>query len=650
MKLYARGRLAAAAGLAAVIGLAVASGPATGAPAAPAARDRSAVGATSRAGASARPSARAKAPTDSVAGARARSQPSLIKHDVGGSELASPGVVVHYPAAGAIPLPQVPASAYVIADAKTGQVLAAKDAHGLFPPASTLKVLTAVTLIPRLNPNATVLTSKDAAQTAEFDVGLVAGRRYKVSDLFRAILLISANDAAVALTEATGSLAKGMALINAEAHHLQAYDVVAKVPNGLPADGQVVSAYDEALIARQALAMPAFMKYDSTLTAPFRISPHTVVSLVNQNRLLTDYPGGIGGKIGWTVAAESTYVGMARRHGVTLIVTVLHCTTQQEITAGEQLLDWGFAMDGKVRPVGELVRPLPATLTGSHKKLTRPAARPAGSGSANFPAVPLATGAGALILVVLGAGWLGLRRRRSAAAASAPAAPASQDRPQADLPSAARHGQHRVNARADSSLKVRVRVKRGFWRVLTLGGPGVVLSWLMYQPRNAKPVPPGVRQPHQRLPPVPGRLARHRQPRETRRNRLIRRPRQQTAQLIGLRLDDPAGQHPALMIDQRRGLLILAQVDGQHCPVPPDHLPRRGDPLVPVPVPTCQPATLSHERPAVCVLGSEARQPHQEDVPSATWKDQQVVTKPATPRRPRRSRRPGRVSPACRRR
>lgn len=437
MKPYARGRLAAAAGLAAVLGLAAAAVPAIGAPAAPAARDGSAAGtrissalagATSRARASARPSARAKAPTDSVADARARSQPSAIRQDVGGPELASPGIVVHYPARGAIPLPQVPASAYVIADAKTGQVLAAEDPHGLFPPASTLKVLTAITLIPRLNPDATVLTSQDAAQTAQFDVGLVAGRRYKVSDLFRALLLISANDAAVALTEATGSLAKGMALINAEAHHLQAYDVVAKVPNGLPADGQVVSAYDEALIARQALAIPAFMKYDSTLTAEFPVTPQTVVPLVNQNRLLTEYPGGIGGKIGWTVAAEATYIGMARRHGVTLIVTVLHCTALHEITTGEQLLNWGFAMDGKVRPVGELVRPLP-TLTARHAKL---AARPASPGSARLPVIPLAAGVGAIILVLLGAGWLGRRRRRSAVSAAAPAAPSAQDRPQAD--------------------------------------------------------------------------------------------------------------------------------------------------------------------------------------------------------------------------
>jgi serine-type D-Ala-D-Ala carboxypeptidase (penicillin-binding protein 5/6) len=368
----------------------------------------------------------------------------VVKQDVGGPELASPGIVVHYPAAGAVPLPQVPASAYVIADANTGQVLAAEDAHGLFPPASTLKMLTAITLIPLLNPNATVLATPLAAQTEEYDVGLVAGRRYKVSDLFRALLLISANDAAVALTQATGSLAKGMRLINAEAHHLQAYDVVAKQPNGLPADGQVVSAYDEALIARQALSMPAFMNYDSTLSAEFPVTPTQEVPLVNQNTLLTQYPGGIGGKIGWTEAAEATYIGMARRHGVTLIVTVLHCTALQEITSGEQLLNWGFAMDGRVRPVGELVPPLPAVATSytrhpaaratpaaghGTRRLAASAGRHATRGTATkavaaapagagVPTVSLAAAGFLLALAAIGAGWLTRRRRRPAGLAS----------------------------------------------------------------------------------------------------------------------------------------------------------------------------------------------------------------------------------------
>lgn len=361
------------------------------------------------------------APGSPTAQGSAVSAPELAGQDVGGPELASPGIVVHYPASGGIPLPQVPASAFVVADAKTGQVLAAEDAHGLFPPASTLKMLTAITLIPKLNPNATVLASQQAATAQEYDVGLRAGHRYKVSDLFNALLLISANDAAVALAQATGSLGKGMAMINAEAHHLQAYDVVARQPNGLPAPGQVTSAYDQALIARQALAMPAFMKYDSTLRAEFPIAPHQIVPLVNQNSLLTQYPGGIGGKIGWTEAAEATYIGMARRNGVTLIVTVLHCTSLQEIAAGEQLLNWGFAMDGKVRPVGQLVPPLPAVTAGrpgQHPQRAAPGKATVASSA--LPAVPLA--GGGLAAVAVACATLLARQRRRAARPPGPGA------------------------------------------------------------------------------------------------------------------------------------------------------------------------------------------------------------------------------------
>lgn len=352
--------------------------------------------------------------------------PQFSRRDVGGPRLAGDGIIVNYPSRHARRLPPVPASAYVIADANTGRILAAKDAHGLFPPASTLKVLTAITMLPRLNPNATVIASRLAASVEPNVVGLIPGRRYKVADLFRALLLISANDAAVSLIQASGSFGKGIALMNAEAHHLQAYDVVAKQPNGLPAHGQVVSAYDMALIARQALSMPAFMQYDSTLAARFPITTRKRVTLVNQNYLLTDYRGGIGGKIGWTVRAEATYIGMARRHGVSLIVTILHCTPLTEITSAERLLNWGFAMAGKVRPVGVLVPPLVATAARSHSSRSshqRPRTDPRGTaavgsslsgGTHDSGSGSLATGAGvATGLCVAIFGGVAWHRRRT---------------------------------------------------------------------------------------------------------------------------------------------------------------------------------------------------------------------------------------------
>jgi D-alanyl-D-alanine carboxypeptidase (penicillin-binding protein 5/6) len=293
---------------------------------------------------------------------------------VGGPELAGRGIVVHYPAHGARRLPSVPASSYVIADAGTGQVLAAKDPHGHFRPASTLKVLTADALMPVLNSRASVVTSAMAADVTPNKVGLVKGHAYRVSDLFRALLLISANDAAIALAQATGSYARGVAMMNAEARRLQADDTVAVRPNGLNARGQRSSAYDLALFARQALTMPEFMRIEATRTAMFPLHRRHSIELFNQNTMLNTYRGDLGGKIGWTTASETTFIAWARRDGHTLIVTLMHCIPLTEMKYAAKLLNWGFAMDGKVTPAGTLARPLPAPAT------TPPA--PGGTGAA----------------------------------------------------------------------------------------------------------------------------------------------------------------------------------------------------------------------------------------------------------------------------
>ena len=342
-------RALAAAGTAFVLGLAAGPAAAAAGPAAAA-----------RAGAS----PAASLPPASVPGAplpsgyRPAAAPSPSPRAIGGAQLAGQGVIVDYPAGSVPRLPNVQASAFVVADAGTGQVLAAKDPHGWYRPASTLKVLTAIALIPVLNPDATVVASEQATSTEANVAGLVTGRAYQISDLFTALLTISANDAAIALAQAAGSFGKGMTLLNAEARHLQADDTVAVDPNGLDAPGQRTSAYDLALIARQALRLPAFLKYDQTMSARFVVARRKAVGLYNQNTLLTSYPGAVGGKIGWTSAAGATYVGMATRHRVTLIVTLLHCPALTEINSAATRLDWGFAADGQVAPAGTLVGPL----------------------------------------------------------------------------------------------------------------------------------------------------------------------------------------------------------------------------------------------------------------------------------------------------
>ncbi len=348
---------------------------------------------------------------------------------VGGAQLSGRGVLVNYPAGGPVPrLPAVKASAWAVADAGTGRLLAAKDPHGWYQPASTLKVLTAIALIPVLNPDGTVVASKQAATVSPNIVGLLPGHAYKISDLFTALLTISANDAAVALTQATGSFGQGMALINAESRHLQADDTVAVQPNGLDAPGQHTSAYDLALIARQALQMPAFLRYDQVRRATFPVSAKKSVTLYNQNSLLSSYRGAVGGKIGWTSAAGATYVGMARRNGVTLIVTLLHCPALTEIDTAKSLLNWGFAADGTVRPVGTLVGPLGAPASASASaSASAPAAyraeaaasHPPGSG----PSALAAAGFTGVALLVAGIGFAysaRVRRRQRPAARRGP--------------------------------------------------------------------------------------------------------------------------------------------------------------------------------------------------------------------------------------
>ncbi|HEX5189475.1 MAG TPA: D-alanyl-D-alanine carboxypeptidase, partial [Streptosporangiaceae bacterium] len=214
--------------------------------------------------------------------------------------------------------------------------------------------------------------------------------------------------------QASGSFAKGIALMNAEAHHLQAYDVVARQPNGLPAAGQVVSAYDLALIARRALQMPAFMTYDSMRTARFPVKRHKRVLLVNQNYLVTKYRGGLGGKIGWTLKAGATYIGMARRHGTTLIVTILHARPLTEITSAERLLNWGFAMSGHVRQVGMLVPPLQTPRPPAKRiaaNLPVAAHSPAGVSARSTDSVVIGAGLAAAVCAVVLGGLAWLRRR-----------------------------------------------------------------------------------------------------------------------------------------------------------------------------------------------------------------------------------------------
>ncbi|MFA1549027.1 D-alanyl-D-alanine carboxypeptidase family protein [Actinomadura chokoriensis] len=294
---------------------------------------------------------------------------------VGGSQLAGRGVVVNK-APGVPALPKVNASSYLIADADTGQVLAAKDPHGRYLPASTIKTLTALTLIPKLDPNRLVRPSQQACDVEGTKVGLTPAMKYKVSELFHAMLMMSANDAAFTLAEADGGVRRTLADMNAEAKRINAHDTLAASPNGLDRDlglnvrTQHTSAYDLALILREGMKNPQYRAYMQAIDFKFPAPPtkkqrkkgikvggypiHTHNHMLPGERQA--YAGMLGGKNGYTIAAQQTFVAEARRGGHSIVISLMRADRPPSPYAAK-LLDWGFAARGKVRPVGTLVPP-----------------------------------------------------------------------------------------------------------------------------------------------------------------------------------------------------------------------------------------------------------------------------------------------------
>lgn len=278
---------------------------------------------------------------------------------VGGAELASRGLVVP---ADAPPLPaDITAHGWVIADATSGAVLAAHDAHGRYFPASTLKLLTLLSLYPRLDPTEVVTATVDDEQIEGSRVGLIDGGQYDVMTLWMALMLQSGNDAANALSRTAGGLQPTLEAMYETADRLRAYDTSPGGPSGLDVEGQRSSAYDLALMMTAAAADPAMLAIMSTTRAqiPAVAGRDEGFEIQNENQLLRNYPGALAGKTGFTDAARYTFAGVAERDGRRLVVSLM-LAEQVPIPTWEQaarLLDWGFALPAGTQSVGDLVSP-----------------------------------------------------------------------------------------------------------------------------------------------------------------------------------------------------------------------------------------------------------------------------------------------------
>jgi D-alanyl-D-alanine carboxypeptidase (penicillin-binding protein 5/6) len=280
--------------------------------------------------------------------------PTSTANEIGGPQLNQVGIIVNL-SEEIPPLPKAKVKSYLIANMTTGEVLAAKNPHKQLPPASTIKALTAITLLDKLEPSREYTARRVDAQMYGSQVGIVQGRKYTIEQLFYGLLLPSANDVAMALANANGGIENTLKQMNQTAKSLKAFNTVAKSPHGLDTAGQVSTAYDLALIGRAAINNDNYRKYARTMRYVFPKTGRTAVAreIANTNRLLASYPGLIAGKTGFTTKARNTYIGAARRQGQVILITFMGAQTGRDALA-TQLFDWGFAVDGFIAPVGKL--------------------------------------------------------------------------------------------------------------------------------------------------------------------------------------------------------------------------------------------------------------------------------------------------------
>ncbi|NUP52456.1 MAG: D-alanyl-D-alanine carboxypeptidase, partial [Catenulispora sp.] len=317
------------------------------------------------------------------------------------------GPTVTVPGTPPIP-PEVNAGAFVLADQGTGTILAERAPHQKLRPASTLKVLTALALLPKLDPATVhVATPEDIADFGRNEpggsaVGVKPGLSYRVSDLWNGVFLRSGNDAVATLARMAGGVPATVDLMRQTAQRLHADDTTVVNADGYDADGQLSSAYDLALMARAGLQDPGFRAYCALQRAQFPSVNGTTYEIDNENRLLGKYQGMIGVKNGYTSQAHHTFVGAATRNGRTLVVSVFDAGTDiYQQTA--KLLDWGFAVPASASGVDQLVNPGPLPHSTVPDETLPPPTSPAagsaghqpGGSTAGDPASPLPSQAAA---------------------------------------------------------------------------------------------------------------------------------------------------------------------------------------------------------------------------------------------------------------
>ncbi|MBI2539260.1 MAG: D-alanyl-D-alanine carboxypeptidase, partial [Deltaproteobacteria bacterium] len=221
-------------------------------------------------------------------------------------------------------------SAFLL-DLTTGQVLYQREPDLPLPPASTTKIVTAIVALESNRRGKDLLSvTKTATRVPSSKLYLRPGQTMSVEDLLYGLLLSSANDASLVLAEGiAGSVERFAEMMTDKAREIGAANSRFTNPHGLTAPEHYSTARDMALLFNYAMKNPTFREIVQTKTSSVSsISAGKVrkvrhIQVRNHNRLLWSFEGAIGGKTGYTHAAQKCFVGAVSRNGVTLIVSML---------------------------------------------------------------------------------------------------------------------------------------------------------------------------------------------------------------------------------------------------------------------------------------------------------------------------------------
>lgn len=256
--------------------------------------------------------------------------------------------------------PDIPSDSVVLMDAATGDILYGKNIDSAYPPASTTKIMTALLTLENTNLDDVVTISNDF-QNKNFKlldgntIVIKNGEQLTVRDLLYALILRSANDAAVALAEhISGSVPEFAKLMNKRAAELGCTTAHFANPNGLYDPSHKVSAKDLALILRELSKHEIFLQVASTLNYSIpatnkTAAPETALNrlLCNENLLINKssskyYDGAEAGKRGWTSESLYSYVACATKNNHRLIAAFVHGQSLTYYADAKKLFDYGF--------------------------------------------------------------------------------------------------------------------------------------------------------------------------------------------------------------------------------------------------------------------------------------------------------------------